>query len=351
MSSEYIFNILTLIGGLCLFLFGMNIMGEALERRAGSQLSSILGKLTNSKGAGLLTGLGVTTVIQSSSATTVMVVSFVNSGIMTLKQSISVIMGANIGTTVTAWILSLGGIDGDNIFVRLLKPSSFTPVLALIGIIFYMFLNSVRKKDTGLIFLGFATLMYGMEIMTDAVSFLEDVPEFSEILLLFTNPILGVLAGALLTIIIQSSSASVGILQALSATGKVSIGVSIPIIMGQNIGTCITAILACIGTNKNAKRAALVHLLFNVIGTTVWLTLFVVIKAIFAPMILIDEANSFNIAVIHSAFNILCTILLLPMCGLLEKLVIKLLPDTKIPEEASELDAHLLAIPTITLER
>ena len=247
MLNEYVFNILTLIGGLCLFLFGMNIMGQALERRAGSGLTMILGKLTNSKGAGLLTGLGVTAVIQSSSATTVMVVGFVNSGIMTLKQAINVIMGANIGTTVTAWILSLGGIEGDNIFVQLLKPSSFTPILALIGIVFYMFLKNDKKKDTGLILLGFATLMFGMETMSDAVSFLEDVPEFGEILLLFTNPALGVLAGAILTAIIQSSSASVGILQALSATGKVSVGAAIPIIMGQNIGTCITAVLSSVG--------------------------------------------------------------------------------------------------------
>ena len=350
MLNEYVFNILTLIGGLCLFLFGMNIMGQALERRAGSGLTMILGKLTNSKCAGLLTGLGVTAVIQSSSATTVMVVGFVNSGIMTLKQAINVIMGANIGTTVTAWILSLGGIEGDNIFVQLLKPSSFTPVLALIGIVFYMFLKNDKKKDTGLILLGFATLMFGMETMSDAVSFLEDVPEFGEILLLFTNPALGVLAGAILTAIIQSSSASVGILQALSATGKVSVGAAIPIIMGQNIGTCITAVLSSVGATKNAKRTALVHLMFNVIGTAVWLVVFVIIKAVLAPVVLLDEANHMNIAVIHSAFNILCTLLLLPMGGLLEKLVIKLVPDSKTPESYAELDERLLEVPAVAME-
>ncbi|MBQ3103495.1 MAG: Na/Pi cotransporter family protein, partial [Oscillospiraceae bacterium] len=351
MSSEYIFNILTMIGGLCLFLFGMNIMGQALERRAGSQLSNILGRLTNGKMAGFLTGLGVTAVIQSSSATTVMVVGFVNSGIMTLKQAINVIMGANVGTTVTSWILSLGGIEGDNIIVRLLKPSSFTPVLAVIGIIFYMFLKSDKKKDTGMILLGFATLMYGMETMSDAVSFLEDIPEFGEILLLFTNPVLGVLAGAILTAIIQSSSASVGILQALSATGKVSVGAAIPIIMGQNIGTCITALLSSVGTTKNAKRTAIVHLLFNVIGTTVWLVVFAVVKTVLAPAVLLAEADHFSIAVCHSAFNILCTILLLPMGGLLEKLVNRLVPDAAEPEKMVELDERLLATPSIALEQ
>ena len=262
-----IFDVLTLIGGLCLFLFGMNVMGQALERRAGNSLQYLLGKLTTNKAAGLLTGLGVTSVIQSSSATTVMVVGFVNSGLMTLKQAINVIMGANIGTTVTAWILSLGGIEGDALLLQLLKPMSFTPVLALVGIIFYMFCKSDKKKDTGTILLGFAVLMFGMDIMTDSVSGLADVPAFQNLFIMFKNPILGVLAGAILTAIIQSSSASVGILQALAATGQVSYGAAIPIIMGQNIGTCITALLSSFGTNKNAKRAAVMHLCFNIIGT------------------------------------------------------------------------------------
>ena len=346
-----IFNILTLIGGLCLFLFGMNVMGEALERRAGSKLRTVLGKLTQNKAAGFLTGLGVTSVIQSSSATTVMVVGFVNSGIMTLRQAINVIMGANVGTTVTAWILSLGGIESDNMIVQLFKPSSFTPVLALIGIILYMFCKSNKKNDTGMILLGFATLMFGMETMSDSVAGLADVPAFKEIFLLFTNPVLGVLAGAILTAIIQSSSASVGILQALAETGQVYYGSAIPIIMGQNIGTCITAILSSIGANKNARRAALVHLSFNVVGTVVWLTVFCIIKMVFAPALLGESISTFGIAVVHSAFNILCTLLLLPMAGLLEKLAMKLIPETKNPDTVAELDERLLATPPIALER
>ncbi|MBS6475250.1 MAG: Na/Pi cotransporter family protein [Clostridiales bacterium] len=346
-----IFNVLTMIGGLCLFLFGMNIMGQALERRAGNKLRLLLGKLTTGKAAGLLTGLGVTAVIQSSSATTVMVVGFVNSGLMTLKQSINVIMGANIGTTVTAWILSLAGIDGGNVFVKLLKPASFTPVLALVGIIFYMFCKSSKKKDTGMILLGFATLMFGMETMSGAVSGLGDISAFQNLFLLFKNPVLGVLAGAVLTAIIQSSSASVGILQALAVTGQVSYGAAIPIIMGQNIGTCVTAMISSVGANKNAKRAAMVHLSFNVIGTAVWLTIFCIIKAIFSPMLLNESASLFGIAVVHSAFNILCTVLMLPLTGFLEKLVNKLIPDSKNQESKTELDERLFATPSIALER
>ncbi len=346
-----IFDVLTLIGGLSLFLFGMNLMGQALERSAGKKLEIMLGKLTTNKAAGLLTGLGVTAVIQSSSATTVMVVGFVNSGLMNLRQAINVIMGANIGTTVTAWILSLGGISGDNIFLQLLKPTSFTPVLALAGIIIYMFCKSSRKKNIGVIFLGFAVLMFGMDMMTGAVSGLADVPAFQEMFLMFQNPILGVLVGAVLTAIIQSSSASVGILQALAATGQVTYGAAIPIIMGQNIGTCITAILSSFGTNKNAKRAALVHLSFNVIGTVVWLTVFTVINAIFAPAIINEAATLSGIATVHSMFNILCTILLLPMSSLLEKLAYKLVPDSKGKESVAELDERLLSTPAVALER
>ncbi len=346
-----IFDVLTLIGGLCLFLFGMSIMGDALERRAGGSLKKILAKLTKNKLTGFITGLGVTAIIQSSSATTVMVVGFVNSGIMSLKQSISVIMGANIGTTVTAWILSLGGISGDNMFVQLLKPTSFTPVLALIGTIFMMFGKSSQKKDTGTILLGFATLMFGMDTMSGAVSGLADIPAFQNMFIMFKNPILGVLVGALLTAIIQSSSASVGILQALSATGQVSYGAAVPIIMGQNIGTCITAILSSFGTNKNARRAAVVHLSFNVIGTVIWLTVFSIISAIFKPVLLDASASHFGIAVAHSAFNIGCTALLLPMTSLLEKLAIKLVPDTAKKEEVAELDERLLATPPVALQQ
>lgn len=346
-----IFNVLTLIGGLCLFLFGMTVMGDALERRAGGSLKMILGKLTKNKMTGFLTGLGVTSIIQSSSATTVMVVGFVNSGIMTLRQSIGVIMGANIGTTVTAWILSLCGISSDNFFVELLKPASFTPVLALIGTGLLMFAKSSKRRDTGTILLGFATLMFGMDTMSSAVSGLADVPEFQQMFLMFKNPVLGVLVGAILTAVIQSSSASVGILQALSVTGGVSYGAAIPIIMGQNIGTCITAILSSFGTTKNAKRAAIVHLSFNVIGTIIWLTVFSIASAIFKPAILDKSASLVGIAVAHSAFNIACTAILLPMSSLLEKLAIRLVPDNKDKEVSAELDERLLATPAIALER
>ena len=346
-----IFDVLTLIGGLCLFLFGMNVMGDALERRAGGSLKKLLAKLTGNKLAGFLTGLGVTAVIQSSSATTVMVVGFVNSGIMSLKQSIGVIMGANIGTTVTAWILSLGGISSDNMFIQLLKPTSFTPLLALIGTALLMFGKSSKKKDTGTILLGFATLMFGMDTMSSAVSGLADVPAFQNLFIMFKNPILGVLAGAILTAIIQSSSASVGILQALSATGQVSYGAAVPIIMGQNIGTCVTALLSSFGTNKNAKRAAIVHLSFNVIGTIIWLSVFSLISAILKPTLLDASASYLGIAIAHSLFNIACTALLLPMSSLLEKLAIKLVPDTNKKDEIAELDERLLVTPPIALER
>ena len=345
-----IFDALSLIGGLCLFLFGMNIMGDALERRAGSALRTLLSRLTTNKMTGFLTGLGVTSVIQSSSATTVMVVGFVNSGLMDLKQAINVIMGANVGTTVTAWLLSLSGIESENFFVQLLKPTSFTPVLALVGIILYMFCNGSKKKDTGAILLGFATLMCGMDTMSSAVSGLSEVEEFRNLFLMFQNPVLGVLAGALLTAIIQSSSASVGILQALAITGQVSYGAAIPIIMGQNIGTCITAMLSSIGTNKNAKRAAVVHLSFNVIGTMVWLSVFCVVKYIFSPALLDQSASLVGIAVAHSAFNILCTALLLPMSGVLEAVAKKIIPDAKTSEKDVELDERLLDTPPLALE-
>ena len=262
-----IFNVLSMIGGLCLFLFGMSIMGEALERRAGNSLKGVLAKMTTNRFAGFLTGCAVTAVIQSSSATTVMVVGFVNSGLMNLRQAINVIMGANVGTTITSWILSLSGINSSNVWIRLLKPSSFTPVLALVGIVLFMFCKKSQKKDIGIILLGFATLMFGMETMSSSVSVLADVPEFQQMFIMFKNPFLGLLVGAVLTGIIQSSSASVGILQALAITGQVSIGAAIPIIMGQNIGTCITALISSIGANKNAKRTAFVHLIFNVAGS------------------------------------------------------------------------------------
>lgn len=344
-----LFDVLTLIGGLSLFLFGMNIMGQALERKAGNKLKDLLAKMTNSKFKGFLTGLVITAVIQSSSATTVMVVGFVNSGLMTLRQAINVIMGANIGTTITSWILSLGDIDGSSILITLLKPTSFTPILALVGIIFYMFLKDDSKKDIGSILLGFATLMFGMDTMSNAVSGLANVPGFSNLFILFTNPLLGVLVGAVLTAIIQSSSASVGILQALSSTGQVTYGAAVPIIMGQNIGTCVTCLLSSIGTNKNARRAAVVHLLFNTIGTVVILTLFCIIKTFVYIPLLSEQASMFGIALTHSIFNVLFVMILLPMSALLEKLALRIIPDDKIKEKYDELDTRLFVTPTLAL--
>ena len=346
-----IFDVLTMLGGLCLFLYGMNVMGDALERRAGSGLRTLLGKLTTNRFLGFLTGLAVTAVIQSSSATTVMVVGFVNSGLLTLGQAINVIMGANVGTTVTAWILSLGGIEGDSFLIQMLKPTSFSPILALIGIIYTMFLKDSKKKDTGLIMLGFAVLMFGMDTMSGAVSGLKDVPQFQQLFVMFQNPILGVLAGAVLTAIIQSSSASVGILQALSSTGQISLAAAIPIIMGQNIGTCVTAILSSVGTTKNAKRTALVHLMFNIIGTAICLTLYMIVTAVVDFAILNESASHVSISICHTCFNIFCTALLLPSGNLLEKLVCKLVPDSQVMEEMAELDERLLATPAIALER
>ena len=345
------FDILTMLGGLCLFLFGMNIMGESLERRAGSSLRTILGKLTTNKALGFLTGLVVTSIIQSSSATTVMVVGFVNSGLMTLEQAINVIMGANVGTTVTAWILSLSGVSGDGFLIQMLKPTSFSPILALIGVVFYVFCKDSKKKDTGVILLGFATLMFGMDTMSSAVSGLRDEVWFQNMFIMFQNPILGVLAGAVLTGIIQSSSASVGILQALSTTGQITMGAAIPIIMGQNIGTCVTALLSSVGANKNARRAALVHLSFNVIGTVVWLSVFTILKSVIDIPMLISSANEVSIAVAHSVFNILCTALLLPLSKVLEKVAYLVIPETKEADTVSELDERLLTTPPVALER
>ena len=348
-----IFDVLTMIGGLCLFLFGMDLMGQALERRAGARLRTLLDKMTGRVMTGFLTGMAITAVIQSSSATTVMVVGFVNSGLMTLRQAINVIMGANVGTTVTAWLLSLAGISSGNVWIDLLKPTSFTPVLALVGIILYMSCKSGKRKDTGVILLGFATLMFGMDTMSGAVAGLKDVPAFAQLFVAFKNPVLGVLAGAVLTGIIQSSSASVGILQALAVTGQVSYAAAIPIIMGQNIGTCVTALLSSVGTNKNAKRAAVVHLMFNVIGVVVLLTAFCIVKAVFAPSILQMPATMYGIAVAHSCFNVICTALLLPCGGLLEKMAVRLVPDgpQEKAEQPVELDERLLATPPLALQQ
>jgi len=346
-----IFGVLELIGGLALFLFGMSLMGTGLEKSAGNRLKSLLERLTTKKLNGFLLGIAVTAIIQSSSATTVMVVGFVNSGIMTLKQAIHIIMGANVGTTVTAWILSLAGIEGSNLIIQLLKPSSFTPILALIGIIYYMFIKDEKKKDLGMIMLGFAVLIFGMETMSSAVKPLGEVEGFRNILLMFSNPILGVLAGAVLTGILQSSSASVGILQALSATGMVTMGTAIPIIMGQNIGTCVTALISSVGTNKNARRAALVHLYFNLAGTLLFLTIFTVLNAVFRFSFVNAPANHLLIAISHTVFNISCTAVLLPFSGLLEKLAYKTIPESDEKDKAMLLDSRLFSTPALAINR
>ena len=349
-----IFSVLSLIGGLALFLYGMHVMGDGLSKLSGGKMKKILETLTSNplKAVGL--GALVTAVIQSSSATTVMVVGFVNSGIMKLSQAVGIIMGANIGTTITSWILSLSGIESDSFFIQLFKPTSFSPVLAIIGVAFLLFAKSPRKKDIGTIFLGFAVLMFGMESMSSAVKPLADVPEFTGILTTFENPLLGMVAGALLTAIIQSSSASVGILQALCVTGAVSYAVAVPIILGQNIGTCVTALLSAIGAKKNAKRAAMVHLYFNLIGTAVFLVVFYGAQLFVTFGFMDQAANAAGIAVVHSVFNVFATLVLLPFSGLLEKLAC-----LTIREEAEEaprtgmelLDVRFLEQPSIAMEQ
>ncbi len=346
-----LFDVLTMLGGLALFLFGMNIMGQGLEKAAGNQLKNILEKLTSNPVKGFFLGVIVTAVIQSSSATTVMVVGFVSSGVMSLYQAVGIIMGANVGTTITAWILSLNGIEGVGFVMKLLKPTSFSPVLAVIGVALFMFAKSGRKKDVGSILIGFATLMFGMSTMSDAVAGLKNVPEFANILLLFSNPILGVLAGAVLTAIIQSSSASVGILQALSSTGAVTFGSAIPIILGQNIGTTVTALLSSAGAPKNARRASLIHLYFNVIGTAVFLILFYVLKAMIPMPFLDGPASEAGISIVHTLFNVVCTGAMLPFSKLLVKLACMTIRDEEQEEEIILLDEHLLVTPTIALEQ
>ncbi|MDD6331718.1 MAG: Na/Pi cotransporter family protein [Clostridium sp.] len=339
-----IFNVLAMIGGLALFLYGMHVMGDGLTKASGGKLEKILEKLTSNKLYAVILGAGVTAIIQSSSATTVMVVGFVNSGIMKLSQAIGVIMGANIGTTVTSWILSLAGIQSDNFWIQLFKPESFTPILALFGIILLMFSKKEKKHDIGNILLGFAVLMFGMTSMSEAVAPLADVPEFTSILTAFTNPVLGVIAGALLTAAIQSSSASVGILQALCITGAVDYRMAIPIIMGQNIGTCITAIISGIGANRNAKRAALIHLYFNIIGSVVFLVLFYTVNAFVHFEFLDAPATALGVAIIHSVYNIFATAILLPFSGVLEKLSYLTLPEEKTDAVVSTSDIPVLDV-------
>lgn len=354
-----IFGVLSLIGGLAIFLYGMDLLGEGLTGASGGKLEKILEKLTSNPLKAVLLGAGVTAVIQSSSATTVMVVGFVNSGIMKLSQAVGVIMGANIGTTITSWILSLTGIESSNIFISLLKPTSFSPVLAAVGIIFLMFLKKDSLKNPGKIMIGFALLMYGMDAMSSSVAPLAEVPQFASILTAFSNPVLGMLAGMLFTAIIQSSSASVGILQALCSTGILGYATALPIIMGQNIGTCVTALLSSIGATKNGKRAAIIHLYFNVIGTVTFMIVFYALNAVIHFSFLNLTAQEFGIAVIHTTFNIITTAYLLPLRKVLEKLAyatIKLDDDEKrIMDRRSEnefalLDDRFLEAPSLAVE-
>ena len=349
--TTYILKLVSLLGGLALFLFGMDTMGNALERTAGGKLQTILAKMSSNVPKGFLLGLAVTAVIQSSSATTVMVVGFVNSGIMTLKQAVGVIMGSNVGTTVTAWILSLSGLEGDSFLVQLFKPSTLSPLLGTVGIILYMFTKSEKKKNIGAILLGFMALMTGMELMSSSMKFLKNEAWFAQLMVSFSNPFIGILVGAALTAIIQSSSASVGILQSMCSTGAVSYGCAIPVILGQNIGTCVTAMMGAIGANKNARRTAMVHLYFNLMGTLIFVLLFYGIGLFFPWKFLSSSCNEMNIAVIHTAFNVAATALLLPLNGLLVKLATLSVPDDKQEEKTELLDERLLGTPAVAIQR
>ena len=348
--TTYIFKIITLLGGLALFLFGMDVMGKALERQAGGKLQTILAKMSSNVFKGFLLGLGVTAVIQSSSATTVMVVGFVNSGIMTLKQAVGVIMGSNIGTTVTAWILSLSGLEGDSFIIKLFKPSTLAPLIGILGIILYMG-KSEKKRGIGTIMLGFMDLMTGMDIMGDSMKFLENEPWFAQLMISFSNPLIGILFGAGLTAIIQSSSASVSILQGLCGTGVVTYGSAIPIILGQNIGTCITAILGSVGANRNARRTALVHLLFNVVGVLIFVIIFCGLGLFIDWKFLSETVAAWDIAVIHTCFNVAATCVLMPMNGVLVKLAYLFIPSRETPQKEELLDERLLATPAVAVQR
>ena len=349
--SNYIFNIISLLGGLALFLFGMDTMGKALERQAGGKLQTILAKMSSTVLKGFLLGAAVTAVIQSSSATTVMVVGFVNSGIMTLKQAVGVIMGSNVGTTITSWILSLSGLEGDSFLIKLFKPSTLAPLIGTIGIVLFMFTKGDSKKGIGTIMLGFLALMTGMDIMGDSMEFLETEPWFAELMISFTNPIIGILFGAVLTAVIQSSSASVGILQGLCVTGAVTFGSAIPIILGQNIGTCVTAMMGAIGANRNARRTAVVHLLFNIVGVTLFAVVFYGIGLFMPWSFLDDSVKAWDISLIHTCFNLGATAVLLPMNGLLVKLACLVIPHEHTPQKEELLDERLLATPAVAVQR
>ena len=348
--TAYIFKIITLLGGLSLFLFGMDVMGKALERQAGGKLQTILAKMSSNVLKGFLLGMGVTAVIQSSSATTVMVVGFVNSGIMTLNQAVGVIMGSNIGTTVTAWILSLSGLEGDSFLIKLFKPSTLAPLIGMIGILLYMG-KSEKKKGIGTIMLGFMALMTGMDLMSNSMSFLKGEAWFADLMISFTNPIVGIAFGAILTAVIQSSSASIGILQGLCSTGVVTYGAAIPIILGQNIGTCITAIMGAIGANRNARRTAMVHLLFNVVGAVMFAIIFYGLGLFIEWSFLQDSVQAWDISVIHTGFNLVATAVLMPMNGLLVKLAYLAIPKEQTPQKQELLDERLLATPAVAVQR
>ena len=349
--SNYIFNIISLLGGLALFLFGMDTMGKALERQAGGKLQTILAKMSSTVWKGFLLGAAVTAVIQSSSATTVMVVGFVNSGIMTLKQAVGVIMGSNVGTTITSWILSLSGLEGDSFLIKLFKPSTLAPLIGTIGIVLFMFTKSDSKKGIGTIMLGFLALMTGMDIMGDSMEFLENEPWFAQLMISFTNPIIGILFGAVLTAVIQSSSASVGILQGLCVTGAVTYGSAIPIILGQNIGTCVTAMMGAIGANRNARRTAMVHLLFNIVGVALFAIAFYGIGLVRPWGFINESVQAWDISLIHTAFNLGATAVLLPMNGLLVKLAYLIIPHEQTPQREELLDERLLATPAVAVQR
>ena len=348
---SYFFNIISLLGGLALFLFGMDVMGKSLERTAGGKLQTVLAKMSSNVPKGFLLGVAVTAVIQSSSATTVMVVGFVNSGIMTLKQAVGVIMGSNVGTTVTAWILSLSGLEGDSFWIQLFKPSTLAPAVGIIGIALFMFSKSDMKKNVGTILLGFLALMTGMEVMGDSMEFLKEEPWFGELMVSFSNPILGILFGAALTAIIQSSSASVGILQGLCVTGAVTYGAAIPIILGQNIGTCVTAMMGAIGANRNARRTAMVHLLFNVVGVAMFALIFYGVGFFVEWPFLNSQMQAWDISLIHTGFNLLATAVLMPMNGLLVKMACIFIPKEYTPQKLELLDERLLATPAVAVQR
>jgi len=352
------FDLLTMIGGLALFLYGMHLLSEGLEKLSGGRLERILEKLTNNRIKAVLLGAGVTAVIQSSSATTVMVVGFVNSGIMKLSQAIGIIMGANVGTTITSWLLSLTGIESDNFFLQLVKPTSFSPILAVIGVIFIMFTKNGKKRDLGSILVGFAILMTGMDTMSSAMKPLSEVSWFTGLFTMFTNPVLGLLVGALITAVIQSSSASVGILQALCASGSINYAAAVPIILGQNIGTCATAMMSGVGASKNARRASIVHLLFNVIGTVIFMVVFYTLNAVIHFTFLQEAADSAGIALVHTGFNVLATLILLPFADFLEKLSLVIIkPDEEEERQAREtklfsrMDERFLSTPSFALEQ